>query len=162
MPGLPAALNLSLALSNEYGGSYTNHSRMKKSLLEPRWKFSSTCSQVRAVARLLRLGVNCLRFCELTHIPSVSLRNPETWKSFQMLLSGWLGGFVWARTSAIGGPPCMSAVAFADESSASEGAAQIPSPAITKANAAPNMIAVCHRVREPNSVPIKASPRVGC
>src|SRR5690348_6900840 len=148
MPGLPAALNLSLALSNEYGGSYTNHSRMKKSLLPPRWKFSSACSQVRAVARLLRLGVNCLRFCELTHMPSVSLRNPERWKSFQMLLSGWLGGFVWARTSAIGGPPLICVGAFADESCAREAVAQIPSPAITKTAAAVNMNAVCHRVRE--------------
>ena len=66
-----------------------------------------------------------------------------------MLLSGWLGGFVWARTSAIGGPPLIAVGALADESCAREDAAQILSPAITKANAAANLSALCHHVREP-------------
>jgi hypothetical protein len=80
----------------------------------------------------------------------------------QMLLSGWLGGLVWAKTAAIGGPPLDCVGVIADESCACEGAAQIPSPAITKTNAAANLSAVCQHVREPNSVPINASPRVGC
>src|SRR5579863_6333602 len=71
---------------------------MKKLLFSLRRQFSSTCSQVREVARLLRLLVKPFRPCEFCHMPQVWLRKPETWKSLNHDVSGPGAGGASGRT----------------------------------------------------------------
>src|ERR1019366_9910611 len=61
---------------------------MNRLLLSLSRRFSSTCSHVRDVARLLRLVVNDRRPSGFCHMAKVWLRNPDTWKPLNHEFSG--------------------------------------------------------------------------
>src|SRR6185437_1869226 len=114
---------------------YTNHSRMNRLLFSLIRRFSSTCSQVRDVARLLRLVVYARSADGFCHMPKVWLKNPETWKPLSHGLSGAAPPAPSGSTDVVA-PVTFKPSGCADKSAAIDFPAQSPTIASATASAA--------------------------